>query len=40
LIGKGIPLVAPRRREVPLRLLACRKFPDGVVRVRYAVSRA
>lgn len=40
LIGKGIPLVAPRHRELPLRLLACRKFPDGVVRLRYEVLRA
>lgn len=39
LIGKGIPLVAPRHREIPLRLLACRKFPDGVVRLRYEVVR-
>ncbi len=40
LIGKGIPLIAPRHREVPLRLLASRKFPDGVVRLRYEVQRS
>jgi dihydrofolate reductase len=39
LIGKGIPLVAPRHRDVPLRLRACRKYPDGVVRLRYEVVR-
>ena len=38
-IGKGIPLVAPRHRDVPLRLLSSRKYPDGVVRVRYEVER-
>ena len=39
LIGKGIPLVAPRHRDVPLRLRASRKYPDGVVRLRYEVAR-
>lgn len=38
-IGKGIPLVAPRHRDIPLRLLASRKFPDGVVRLHYEVER-
>jgi dihydrofolate reductase len=38
-IGEGIPLVAPRHRDVPLRLLASRKYPDGVVRLRYEVPR-
>jgi len=38
-IGKGIPLIEPRRRDIELRLLSTRKFPDGVVRVRYAVDR-
>ena len=37
-IGQGIPLVAPRHRDVPLRLLSSRKFADGVVRLRYAVE--
>jgi dihydrofolate reductase len=37
LIGEGIPLVAPRHRDVALRLLASKKYPDGVVRLRYAV---
>jgi dihydrofolate reductase len=39
MIGKGIPLVAPRHRDVPLRLLAVKKYPDGVVRLRYEVER-
>jgi len=39
-IGRGIPLVAPRHRDVPLRLLESRKYPDGVVRLRYRVERA
>jgi dihydrofolate reductase len=36
-IGEGIPLIAPRHRTVPLKLLACKKFTDGVVRLHYAV---
>jgi dihydrofolate reductase len=39
-IGKGIPLIEPRRRDIELRLLSTRTFADGVVRVRYAVERA
>jgi dihydrofolate reductase len=38
-IGEGIPLVAPRHREVPLRLLGVREFPDGVVQLHYEVKR-
>jgi dihydrofolate reductase len=38
-IGKGIPLVAPRHRDVPLRLRASKKYSDGVVRLRYEVPR-
>ncbi len=38
-IGEGIPLVAPRHRDVPLRLRSTRKYPDGVVRLRYTVMR-
>ncbi len=38
-IGEGIPLVAPRHRDVPLRLRSARKYPDGVVRLRYEVAR-
>lgn len=39
-IGEGIPLIAPGKRTVPLRLLSTRKFSDGVVRLHYAVSEA
>jgi dihydrofolate reductase len=38
-IGEGIPLVAPRHRDVELRLRSSRKYPDGVVRLRYEVPR-
>ena len=38
-IGQGIPLVAPRHRDIPLRLRSTRKYPDGVVRVRYEIAR-
>ena len=39
-IGEGIPLIAPRHRTVPLKLLSTKKFSDGVVRLHYAVSEA
>ena len=39
LIGEGIPLVAPRPRDVPLRLRSARKYPDGAVRLRYEVVK-
>ena len=38
-IGEGIPLIAPRRRTVPLKLLSSTKFPDGVVKLHYAVRK-
>jgi len=38
-IGEGIPLIAPRHRTVPLNLLSCTKFTDGVVRLHYSVPR-
>jgi len=38
LIGKGIPLIAPRHRDIPLRLRSSRKYPDGVVRLHYEVG--
>jgi dihydrofolate reductase len=38
-IGDGIPLVAPRHRDVPLHLRLAKKYPDGVVRLRYAIAR-
>ena len=39
LIGAGIPLVAPRHRNVSLVLRSCRRFSDGVVRLHYRVAR-
>lgn len=39
-IGEGIPLVAPSRRTVPLKLLSIKKFSDGVVRLHYKVVRS
>ncbi|WP_158941877.1 dihydrofolate reductase family protein [Granulicella sp. S190] len=37
LIGEGIPLIAPRHRDVPLHLHSVRKYADGVVRLRYEI---
>ena len=34
-IGEGIPLIAPRHLEVPLKLRSVKPFPDGVVQVHY-----
>jgi dihydrofolate reductase len=39
-IGEGIPLIAPRHREVPLRLLSLHRFPDGVVQLYYDVRQS
>jgi dihydrofolate reductase len=38
-IGEGVPLISPRHRLVPLKLLSARAYPDGVVRLRYSVAR-
>ena len=38
-IGEGIPLMAPERRTVPLRLISSTKFRDGVVKLHYAVCK-
>jgi dihydrofolate reductase len=38
-IGEGIPLIGPRRRTVPLKLISCQKFTDGVVRLHYAARK-
>ena len=38
-IGKGIPLIAPRHRDILLKLKASKKYPDGVVRLHYVVER-
>jgi dihydrofolate reductase len=37
LIGEGIPLIQPRHRTIPLKLLSTKKFPDGVVHLNYSV---
>jgi riboflavin biosynthesis pyrimidine reductase len=39
LIGEGIPLVAPRHREISLRLRSCKSYSDGVVRLHYSVTK-
>lgn len=39
-IGEGIPLIAPRHRDVSLKLLSTRKYSDGVVRLHYQVIRS
>ncbi len=36
-IGEGIPLIAPKHRMVPLKLLSTKKYSDGVVKLHYAV---
>ncbi|HKF01852.1 MAG TPA: dihydrofolate reductase family protein [Candidatus Sulfotelmatobacter sp.] len=38
-IGQGIPLIAPRHRDISLWLRAAQKYPDGVVRLRYQVPK-
>jgi dihydrofolate reductase len=38
LIGEGIPLIHPRHRHVPLKLISTRRFSDGVVHLHYRVS--
>jgi dihydrofolate reductase len=38
-IGEGIPLIAAGRRSVPLKLISCTKFTDGVVKLHYAVGK-
>jgi dihydrofolate reductase len=37
MIGAGIPLIQPKHRSVPLKLRACRRYPDGVVGLHYVV---
>jgi dihydrofolate reductase len=39
LIGEGISLMAPRHRDVALRLRSVKKYSDGSVRLRYEVAR-
>jgi len=37
MIGEGIPLVAPRHRDLSLKLLSTKKWPDGDVELHYRV---
>lgn len=37
LIGEGIPLIQPRHRSIPLKLVSTKTFPDGVVHLHYRV---
>jgi dihydrofolate reductase len=39
LLGSGIPLYHPMRRQVNLQLVECRSFKNGCVLVRYRVKR-
>jgi dihydrofolate reductase len=38
-IGEGIPLIAPRHRDVLLNLCSVEKYADGVVGLRYQIPR-
>jgi dihydrofolate reductase len=38
-IGEGIPLIAPRHLNVPLKLRSAKPFPDGVVQVHYDIGK-
>ena len=38
-IGEGIPLIAPKHRDVSLKLLSVRDYSDGVIRLHYEVAR-
>lgn len=39
-IGEGIPLIAPRHRKIPLKLIEAKAYEDGVVKLRYKVQKA
>ncbi|HXT64589.1 MAG TPA: dihydrofolate reductase family protein [Pyrinomonadaceae bacterium] len=39
-IGEGIPLIAPSRRTVQLKLLSTKKYSDGVVKLHYQVVKS
>ena len=40
LIGEGIPLIAPRHRDVELELIDTKAYDDGVVHLHYRVQRS
>ena len=37
-IGEGIPMIAPRHRTVPLKLIESKEFSDGAVKLHYEVG--
>lgn len=39
LIGEGIPLLDPSRRQTELKLKSSRRFANGVVRLHYEIDR-
>jgi len=39
MIGEGIPLVAPRLRNIALKLLSCEKYSDSSLRLHYSVLK-
>ena len=39
LIGEGIPLIHPKQRSIPLKLLSTKKFSDGVMHLHYRVLK-
>jgi dihydrofolate reductase len=39
-IGDGIPLIAPKHRDIPLQLKSATPFPDGVVQLHYIVPKS
>jgi dihydrofolate reductase len=38
LIGRGIPLFGPLRRDIPLRHIETRHYPDGIVQSDYEIA--
>jgi dihydrofolate reductase len=40
LIGEGIPLLNPARRQTELKLKSSRRFANGVVRLHYQIDRS
>ena len=38
-IGDGVPLIAPRHRDISLVLKSAKRFPDGVVQLHYVVGK-
>lgn len=39
LIGRGIPLFGPLKKDILLRHIETRQFPDGLIQSRYEVIR-